>query len=882
MQNVKNRKCIRRLSVKALQAAKIRNRIAVSGIVLTTVLFTAVFTIGLSVMKSFEQQNFRQVGGDSHGVFKNLKEEEAAVLKEDPLIREAGLRWMLGMPQKAPFLKSHVEVSYIEPKLAKHMFCTPKEGRLPKEGTMEAATDTRVLKLLGVEQKIGETFTLTYFLGSNTAQPKEITQTFTLSGWWEYDSAGMASHVLVPRSYAEDVLKDYEKQGENDQTGEYDLYVMFSDSFHIEDNLKEILSRHGYQNEDTGKENFISTGVNWGYAGAQFSSNVDFGTLLGFAAALLLIVFSGYLIIYNIFRISVSGDIRFYGLLKTIGMTKKQIRSIVRQQVFLLSLTGIPAGLFLGWIIGAVLTPKVMAVMSYKTAAVSLHPVIFIGAALFSLITVFLSSRKPAKIAGAVSPVEAVRYTESFSGTRKEKKREKETTVFGMAIANLFRTKGKTVLVILSLSLSVVLLNVTYTFTKGFDMDKYLRQWVCTDFIAGHANYFSFRFGSDDEGVTEAMIADIEKQGGVTESGRIYGQTTLISHYVPEALIKQSYQGAYQEEKLQEFLGNFRKDDAGDYEDRLQVYGMEELPLSKLNVLEGDLSELKNQDTILAVVLTDDYGKPIEDSNHYQVGDKAELLFVEEFQYVDSRTGEPFTEEIPEEFLEMKILKSHTKTYTVGARVSMLYTMSYRFYGTEQMVLPAAEFREQTGTNTVMTYLFNTTQNTNEAMDHFLRDYTENTEPEYSYESKQSYVKQFEEFRNMFLLMGGMLSLILGMIGILNFVNAEITGIISRKREFAVMQAVGMTEKQLKQVLVLEGCAYGMTAVFLACLWNLFAAPLISNGISNIFWFYTYHFTLLPIIGTIPVFLVLGCMIPLLVNRRINQQSIVERIRYDG
>ena len=74
MLNVPNKKCIRRLSDRSLKAAKTRNIIAVIAIALTTVLFTSLFTIGASINYSFQQQNFRQAGGDMHATFKNLTE----------------------------------------------------------------------------------------------------------------------------------------------------------------------------------------------------------------------------------------------------------------------------------------------------------------------------------------------------------------------------------------------------------------------------------------------------------------------------------------------------------------------------------------------------------------------------------------------------------------------------------------------------------------------------------------------------------------------------------------------------------------------------------------------------------------------------------------
>ena len=91
----------------------------------------------------------------------------------------------------------------------------------------------------------------------------------------------------------------------------------------IASDLEKILANHGYQSETAG-EDYISTGVNWGYTGAQLSDKLDPAVVVIIVGVLLLILLTGYLIIYNVFQISVAGDIRFYGLLKTIGTTPRQ------------------------------------------------------------------------------------------------------------------------------------------------------------------------------------------------------------------------------------------------------------------------------------------------------------------------------------------------------------------------------------------------------------------------------------------------------------------------------------------------------------------------------------------------------------------------------
>ena len=449
MIKVANKGCIRRLGFRSMKAARTRNIVAVLAIALTTVLFTSLFTIASSINYSFQQQNFRQAGSDMHGSVKDLTWEQVEELRTDPLIQEGVARLFLGMPSEPPFNKSHVEVSYLEPAAAPHYFCTPVEGALPREGTNEAAMDTHVLALLGVEPEIGAEIPLTFNLDCNTETPIPVTRTFRLSGWWEYDSAIVANHVVLPRSAAEEICA-LSSGDPYSLTGKWSLDVMFKNALNIEETLYQVLENHGYQGRDFQAENYLDIGVNWGYSGAQLSQNFDITTLIAIVVLLLLIIFTGYLIIYNVFQISVTNDIRFYGLLKTIGTTGKQLKRIVRQQALLLSLIGIPIGLLLGFVTGNKLTPVIMAQLSYTHTFVSFNPLIFIGAALFALVTVFLSCARPGRMAAKVSPVEAVRYTEG--GKTGRKKSGGRTQAHGassgaslpkMAWANLGRSKGK-------------------------------------------------------------------------------------------------------------------------------------------------------------------------------------------------------------------------------------------------------------------------------------------------------------------------------------------------------------------------------------------------------------------------------------------------------
>lgn len=876
--NVSNRKCVRRLSIRGMRAAKSRNLIAVLAIALTTVLFTTLFTIALSINHSIQQANFRQVGGYAHGTFKYLTLEQADELRDDPLIQEHGLRRFVGMPHSVPFNKAHVEVGYSDANNAKWQFIKPIEGRLPAEGTNEAATDTRVLSLLGVEPRLGAEFTMTFDVDG-----VETSETFTLCGWWAYDNAIVASHVLLPQSRAESIFEKLGTQGEDGMTGFWNLDAMFRNSMNIERDVNTVLKNHGFQGENIYEDNYIATGVNWGYTGAQLEGTIDPMTVLAIAALLLVIVFTGYLIIYNVFQISVSGDIRFYGLLKTIGVTGRQLARMIRIQALSLSVLGIPVGLLLGYFVGMWLTPAVLARLNGVVVdAVSASPLIFLLSALFSLVTVLISCRKPGRMAAKVSPVEAVRYVEGGSGKKDLRKGLIGASLPKMAWANLGRSRRKTSVTILSLSLAVLLLNLTVTFTKGFDMDKYLRR-MASDFVLADAGYFQVGNGlwSADRAVGEDVIESVREQGGITAGGRTYALTSSVQEFVSEERFRSVYGAWYPPEKLDDVVESREKLDDR-IADNAQLYGMERFVLGRLSVVEGDISKLYEPGGryIAAVYYQDDYGTVRMDSHWAQVGDTISLRYMDEWEYYHPETGEVYENGWAGDMPWARRAKAYRDVeYEVAALVSVPYALSYRYSASDEFVLNDQTFIQDTGTDAVMYYAFNTPDEANPDMEAFLRDFTENRQPGYDYESKQTFAAEFESFRGMFTMLGGVLCFIIGLVGVLNFLNAVLTGILTRRREFAVLQSIGMTGRQLKAMLIWEGVYYTLGSVLASLLLCIATAPLLSSALGNLFWFFTYRFTLAPVLVVAPVFALLGVVLPLASYRFAAKRTIVERLR---
>ena len=224
-------------------------------------------------------------------------------------------------------------------------------------------------------------------------------------------------------------------------------------------------------------------------------------------------------------------------------------------------------------------------------------------------------------------------------------------------------------------------------------------------------------------------------------------------------------------------------------------------------------------------------------------------------------------------------VKYRDVNYEVAALVTVPSALSYRYYGADEFILNDQTFIQDSGTSDVMYYAFDTTEEANASMESFLQDYTENGNPELDYESKAIYAAEFESMRSMFLILGAALSFIVGLVGILNFFNAIFTGIITRRREFAVLQSIGMTGRQLKRMLMLEGLLYTLGAVAASLVLAVVLGPLAFTAIESLFWFFTYRFTLAPFLIITPIFILLGLGIPLLTYRSAAKHTIVERLR---
>ncbi|MDY8023615.1 ABC transporter permease [Paenibacillus polymyxa] len=846
MIKLKNSKAVRNLSDKSFKANKVRNIIAIIAISLTTLLFTSLFTMGLGAMDSLQQATMRQAGGAGQGYLKYINDEEFNHIKDHPLIKEiAYSRVLSGKVTNEQLLKRRAEFWYYDDVGLKLRFIELEKGHKPVAEN-EVIADSNTLQLLGIPLKEGASLTLKL-----EVHGKMVQREFILSGWWKSDPAAMANvgQIIASKAYvdahAEELGNTYKQ--DHDMTGVITADIMFDNSSNMRENLNKVITESGYS-LDKNAPNYINSNVNWAYLSNTFSSNP--GTIFALASGLLLIMLTGYLIIYNIFQISVVRDIRFYGLLKTVGTTSRQISRIIRRQALFLSLIGVPIGLLGGFGVGKSLIPLLLMNTFMRANAevtVSPSPWIFIGSALFAVVTVMISAYKPSRIAATVSPIEAVRYVDG--ATKKGKKKLKKSTNGAkmplMARVNLGRNKKRTTLVLLSLSLGLVLLNTTFTLSQSLDMNKFVSKSLDTDFLIAHADYFQEHFTGPDNATTESYIQDVQAQPGFEEGGRLYSGSNLfaIEH-------KENKEGKGE---------NVTPDARGNLS--AIVYGLEDLPLHRLKLIDGELDygKLASGKYILEGVWLDDYDNPYMKNSIYKVDEKVTL-----HNYVDTANAQEYTSH---EFTVLGHVGVKPTNSGVGAAS---YTDFY---------LPADIYKTLVKKPVVMSYAFNVSDSKEKTMESFLKNYTEAKEPVMDYRSKSTVIAEFSGMQKTILMIGGTLSIIIGVIGILNFANALLTSILTRHQEFAILQSIGMTNKQLKTMLVYEGMYYVLgTSICSILLGSLFSV-LIARPLSTQIWFMSYKFIIWPLFLVLPVLLALGICLPLAIYSLSDRKTIVERLR---
>ncbi len=848
MRKVSNKTVLRRLSRRMLHAERRKNLAVIAAIILTSVLFTAFFSIAMSLIKSGERSTMRQVGGTAMAGLKYAQKEDYEKLRSDPQVKDISYRIISGYLQEPRLKDMVVEVYYSTDACAKACFSYPKTGRMPEHAGEIAVSDI-ALEKLGAQKKLGETLTLHIEVNKQIVE-----KTFTLVGFWAGDPVAMSQMAYIAQEDQEILAPQpkisYYDSDRMNYDGYWSIDFNFASSFDISRQVEALAQRLGYD------PSVYAFAVNWAYAASSVDSN---GLVIG-GFILAMILLAGYLIIYNIFYIRVTSDIRQYGLLKTIGTTGRQLRFLVLRQALLLTAAGVPVGLLVGTGLSYLLFPLIMrnSTMSSLDMVFSVHPMIYLLSIVFVLLTVLIGCRKPGRIAARVSPIEAVKYEETVSIRRKRKK-TKAVSLWNLAAENLRREKKKVFAVVSSLALSVLLVGIISSVVACMSPDKYVSQS-----IIGDINVSDAAFGNVNLSVDASTVVSGEDQAalsslpGVTGISSVYcdtmAQAVLGKKQILQidALYQRCQQGSKTAQQYGEELNMYKEQGALDVE----FYGIDPEILPYLTINKGTIDDKMWATGEYAVVYS------------YQMADDADDHAIELY-------------EIGEQ-IEVITQDGQKRSYTVMAIADLPYALTTKSYWmlSGHVMVPSSAYldAEKESSQGSMVSILNVDDPQSETVYRAVDNYVSQTD-NLVMTSKKTYLDQFDTFIRSIELVGGALALILAVIGIMNFANSTITGIWRRARELAIMQAVGMTGSQMIRMLMLEGVMQGLLTMAVSVLLHSLLGEFVVRMIAEQVWFFDYRFTIVPILFCAPAILLIALLIPLLVGKRLQKESVIERMK---
>ena len=869
-----NKAVIKKLANRSFRSNKMRNVIAVIAIALTTFLFTAVLTIGMGASGTLEYSMAKLMGSSADALVQGLSEEQFQQLKQNAMFEKVGCWIPIDIMTNTN--RRVAEVDYADQAQLEIRMLTPRTGSAPQKAN-EVLVSANILKDLNIEEKIGAEIPIEL----KARQSGQIYH-FDMVVSGIYDTPNEKSEsVIVSKAFLEEnaeMMSDI-AQGRVG-CGIYTSDVVMRDNYMVKDRISELVRNIGGNPDDVNAANAVRVAPN------PIVSN-DSGLMMWLVAGVfgILFMFCGYLLIYNVFEIAVTNDIRQYGLLRTVGTTSQQIKRLVNRQALYLFLMGTPFGLLFGILLGRSILPAALQMFaadySGKNIEVSTLPYlgIIVGAILFSGLTVYISTRKSVKKASRVSPIEAIRYVEQDTVSIKRKKTNTGAVIPRMAKANFQRNKRRTVFIVVSLTLSIVLLNSVFIFSGSFDEDVYIKTHTKSDFAVYNPDIqaaWGDEFGHSCT-VSEKSVEEIEQQPGVMNEVRLYRNTFEDDHIAcdwgPSFSIDNTDKYAY---VLPDSLNLGWTEDREDYAaltaDNLplgNVYGFSENLLNKMDIIEGEsnVSVLKeklwNGNNVILVSHYNDKGNLSggADNTYYfglSVGDTIQF-------YENGVPTEKFT------VIAKAAVTSNEMTLTGGGSNIATDIGGPKIYMSEN------KFKEIYETPTLYGFLFDVEEQYQQDMENYLMRDTD-----VSYNSISTLKANVVGIKNVVLLVGGMIGAVFALVGLINFINLVMTNIVTRRHEFATMQSIGMTNRQLRKMMISESFSYVLLAGIVGtlaagALGMTLVRAFVENGPTSIMM--TFQMTLLPALIMLVLFLALAFIVPVVALRLLNNRSVVERLR---
>ena len=807
------------ISRRSFRAGRTSNRLIAAAAIIVVILITATCSVFFNLQSFSALQNLKSYGTTTDVIFSNPSAGQLAQLEESDLVRKPlyvsyKLGRLIGNPGQSGLSIDLYAVDQWD------TWSSPLvddfQGHYPAEAN-EVMMSTWLLKRFGIEPVIGTEITLSVGWDDCDAVQEE---TFYPSGFYTDTS-------YINTAAKQQVFLSTMALSQHDMPATIAGFSFSSGS--VQKNLNKITEQLGLTEQQ-------SVTV---LSGRQMS-------LRDIVLALVVILFfmlDGFLIIYNINAISVTKDVQFYGLLKTLGISPRQLKRVIYYRMGRVLLLGLPVGLLLGCVMTQWIVPLLLGDLLEGFTQADFHWTIPVVSALFSCGMIFVSFSLTARKVLSISPMAALRYTEE--GIKGQTSRSTDhATLPWMGLKNAFRHPVKAFFVIGTYLLSSVTFLLCMTVLNGLSVDEYVNFNTAHDIVLyNHMSRASFS-PQEEQSFTSEIMAQLRQMEGV----EAVGITKVVPIY--EQYSEEVYGDWYR------IKSDFEKASGMEPTDpQVWIDSPGAAFWSLLVGVDSDVIDAYNQSAESPVdidafeqgefLLTTEMN-----GNGLHQGDRMTFFVMD----TDQEFQLPIGGQIP---LERDGMNGGAAPWlVVSNKVIDRYRPDAIIYSIKIDSAPAYE----------------------QSILDQVKSLTEHI-PAISRTSKIELAESLAEAKSSLSRLSAFLTIVLFSIGILNFINTMSANILNRQKEFAAMESIGATRRQVQRMIVWEGFWYFASTMFLSLTVGSAADILLFAAIQSSLGFGAFHYPAVPFALYMLLALALCGAIAAAIYQKTGNSSIVQRLR---
>ena len=898
-------KVLNELSVKDLKLNKKRSIVIIIGIILSTALICGVAGLITSFQNTFID-TAKDSQGNYHAIFYNVPKDELKYIEENRGVEDYYLSEEIGysyLPKgkistsTGEEEKPLVNVISMNDKFLNNMAINVKDGRLP-ENDGELAISTRINEKFKTNYKVGDTITLNvgelkgtsenqnsnYYDETQINKTKEIEQeeqateneiVNTTSKTYKIVGIIERPTVAIEPYEAEWFAVITKMQTINKKANIAVLYTKQNDYVKNTESINQMVSaKSGTEANNFNRIN----GLNKTYKSYKYKLKINkellsyqgaslddetLKTIYGLGAFIMgIVLVSSVFVIRNGFAISITERLKQYGMLSSIGTTKKQIKKSVYFEGFILGLIGIPLGILSGIFAIYILVNVVNYILkdyvsrgTLLTYGMSWSAIVI--SIIVSVVTIWLSCRRSAKKASKITPIEAIRSSEDVKLKAKKIKCPKIITkIFKtggeIAYKNLKRSKKKYRTTVISIIVSVVIFIAISSFIQyGFKMSS-------AYYTEKNYNYVVYTYTTASPEDTEEFAKEQEKSlKMLTDISNLpdVGDVSINKTNTFEMNMDEKHKA-----ELTEYGKNIKARYSESNSNQEQIDNVNIISLSKnaydayLKKIGGDYETYKD-----GAILID---------NNINLDEKGKKIQGSMYTW---KKGDTVTGKINDKEYNIKIV---AKTEERPNGVENLYNTNAYFIVSE-------DFINKTGyISATLCAQSNDADKLDAEVEQYKKDNNLIDSNLNSFNLEESVRAENAVVLVISIFLYGFIGVIT-LIGITNIFNTITTNMNLRKKEFAMLKSIGMTKKEFNRMIRLESIFYGVKSLVIGIPIGLG----LSYGMYTVFRNSMEMNYILPyksiIVAVIFVAVVIGIIMKYSMSK-INKQNIIETIRNDN